>query len=290
MSQTCASHEPPMRRIWAGFAGTWRALLGDLGVLLLLFGGGVVYSFFYPLPYRQETVQQAPIVVVDQDRSALSRQITRYVRAHPAVLLLEVTPDVGRAHELLWRNEAAGALVLPAGLNAAVLSGRAVEVALVGHGAYLMLNKAALSGLAEAVGTVSAGIEIKRLSASTPSERQAREQRQPLQLNAVPLFNVREGYGAYLVPGVAVLIVQQTLLMAVAMLMGSWREAGGGRWRMTWAASRGSGWPGPARRCCTALTGSALCCGFKTTHAVATWPAWWPLPCCLRPPWPAWPC
>lgn len=216
-----------MNRVWAGFAGTWRALVGDFGVLVLLFGGGLVYSFFYPLPYRQETVQQAPIVVVDQDRSALSRQITRYVRAHPAVQLLEVTPDVGRAQELLWRNEAAGALVLPTGLNAAVLSGRAAEVALVGHGAYLMLNKAALTGLSEAVGTVSAGIEIKRLSASTASDRVAREQRQPLLLNTVPLFNVREGYGAYLVPGVAVLIVQQTLLMAVAMLMGSWREAGG---------------------------------------------------------------
>ncbi len=217
----------PVSRIWAGFAGTWRAVLGDLGVLVLLFGGGVVYSFFYPLPYRQEIVQQAPVVVVDQDRSALSRQITRYVQAHPAVLVLEVTPDVARAHELLWRNQASGALVLPAGLNATVLSGRAAEVALVGHGAYLLLNKAALTGLAEAVGTVSAGIEIKRLSASTPSERVALEQRQPLQLNPVPLFNVREGYGAYLVPGVAVLIVQQTLLMAVAMLMGSWHEAGG---------------------------------------------------------------
>ena len=38
------------------------------------------------------------------------------------------------------------------------------------------------------------------------------------------LFNVREGYGAYVVPGAAVLIIQQTMLMAVAMLLGTWAE------------------------------------------------------------------
>jgi len=42
------------------------------------------------------------------------------------------------------------------------------------------------------------------------------------------LFNVREGYGAYVVPGVVVLIIQQTLLMAVAMLLGTWAERGQG--------------------------------------------------------------
>jgi ABC-2 type transport system permease protein len=43
----------------------------------------------------------------------------------------------------------------------------------------------------------------------------------------VPLFNAREGYGAYIVPGVAVLIIQQTLLIAITMLFGTWRERGG---------------------------------------------------------------
>jgi ABC-2 type transport system permease protein len=215
-----------MKAIWQAFVASWRALLADAGVMLLLFGGGVVYAFFYPLPYAHESVQRVPVAVVDQDRSALSRQLVRYLDAHPALQVVQVTPDVAPAQDLLWRNEAGGVLIIPAGMNARVLSGKVAEVELVGHGAYLMLNKAALGGLAEVVGTVSAGIELKRLAASTPSSAQAAAQRQPLGLNSVPLFNVREGYGAYLVPGVAVIIIQQTLLMAVAMLMGTWAERG----------------------------------------------------------------
>ncbi|WKB52700.1 ABC transporter permease [Eleftheria terrae] len=211
----------------AAFLATWRAMLGDTGALMLLFAGGLVYSFFYPLPYARESVQRVPVAVVDQDHSALSRQLTRFAQAHPSVNVVAVTPDLREAQDLLWRNQIAGTLFIPAGLQGKVLSGRQAEVEIAGNGVYMMLNKAVLNGLAEAVGTVSAGIEVKRLSAASPSPAQALAQRQPLGFNAVALFNVREGYGAYVVPGVAVLIVQQTLLLAITLMFGSWVERGG---------------------------------------------------------------
>lgn len=214
------------RFVWA-FRATWKAMLSDSAALTLLFAGGLVYSFFYPLPYAKESVQRVPVVVVDQDRSALSRQITRYASAHPSISVIAVTPDLREAQELLWRNDAAGMLFVPNGLQSKVVSGRPSEVEVAGNGLYMMLNKAALNGFAQAVGTVSAGIEIKRLSATTPSGQQAVAQRSPLNLNAGALFNVREGYGAYVVPAAAVLIIQQTLLLAVTLMFGTWAERGG---------------------------------------------------------------
>lgn len=219
------ARENVARRVWRAFALTWGAMCSDKGALTLLFAGGIIYSFFYPLPYSRETVQQVPVVVVDQDRSALSRQITRYAMAHPSLKVLALTPDLRQAQDSLWRNDIAGTLFLPAGLQNKVLSGRAAEVEVAGNGLYLMLNKTALNGLAEVVGTVSAGIEVKRLLAATPSAAQAGAQRAPIVVNPVPLFNVREGYGAYIVPGVATLIIQQTLLMAITMMFGTWVQA-----------------------------------------------------------------
>lgn len=215
---------PFLSRVLVSFAATWRAMLGDVGAILLLFVAGVIYSFFYPLPYSRESVQQVPVAVVDQDLSAMSRQITRYAAAHPAVDVRLVTPDLRESQDLLWKNEIAGVLTIPAGLQGQVLGGRQAEVEISGNGVYMMMNKVALNGLAEAVGTVSAGVELKRLAATTPSTAQTLEERQPVNVNAVALFNVREGYGASLVPGVAVLIVQQTLLLAIALMFGTWRE------------------------------------------------------------------
>jgi ABC-2 type transport system permease protein len=214
-----------LRQCWRAFALTWRAMVTDAGALSLLFVGGIIYSFFYPLPYSRESVQQVPVAVIDQDRSAMSRQITRYAMAHPSIKVVRVTPDLREAQDLIWRNEIAGTLYIPAGLQTKVLSGLGAEVEVAGNGVYIMLNKAALNGLAEVVGTVSAGIEVKRLAASSPSGAQTAAQRQPVAVNAVPLFNVREGYGAYIVPGVATLIIQQTLLMSIAMMFGTWAQA-----------------------------------------------------------------
>ena len=55
---------------------------------------------------------------------------------------------------------------------------------------------------------------------------QAAASRSPVNVQLVPLFNPTEGYGSYVVPAVALLIIQQTLLMGVAMLVGTWVEQG----------------------------------------------------------------
>ena len=94
--------------MWSAFFATWRAMLSDKGALTLLFVGGVLYSFFYPLPYAREIVQRVPVAVVDQDRSSLSRQMTRFAMAHPALRVVAVTPELPAAQDMLWRGAGNG--------------------------------------------------------------------------------------------------------------------------------------------------------------------------------------
>ena len=72
--------------------------------------------------------------------------------------------------------------------------------------------------------TVSAGVELRKLRVRGASGLQATANRTPIQLQLMPLYNPTEGYGSYVVPAVAVLIVHQTLLMAIAMWTGTWFE------------------------------------------------------------------
>lgn len=201
---------------------TWSAILGDKAALLLFFISGIVYSFFYPLPYSGETVRRVPVAIVDQDNSTLSRQLIRWTGAHPGLAVAGVTTRPEQAQDWIWRGEAAGVMFIPADFSSKILAGRQPEVEVGGIGTYPLLNKVALNGLAEVVGTVSAGIELKRLGAATPSALQADAQRQPLSVEALPMFNVREGYASYIVPGVVVLLMQQTFLLGIGLLFGSW--------------------------------------------------------------------
>ena len=55
---------------------------------------------------------------------------------------------------------------------------------------------------------------------------QATERSQPVRLELRATFNPTGGYSTYVVPAVAVVVLQQTLLLGICMLMGTWTESG----------------------------------------------------------------
>ncbi|MCY1165639.1 MAG: ABC transporter permease [Pseudomonadota bacterium] len=214
------------RKLIGAWADTLRAIAGDTGVLLIVGIAPLLYGFFYPWPYGTQAVTRVPVAVVDYDHSSLSRQITRFAQASPRIDVRMVTGDEREAQQALWAGEIEGYAILPSDLKRNVLRGKAAVVTVEADGSYALLNKAVLYGFAEAAGTVSAGVEIKKLQAGGQSALQASASRSPINLQMVALFNPTEGYGSYVVPAVALLIIQQTLLMGVGMLVGLWAETG----------------------------------------------------------------
>ena len=197
--------------------------------MLLLFGAPILYGFFYPWFYSSEVVQRVLVAVVVQDNSGLARQMLRFAQASPRIDPQLVTGDEGEAREAMLRGDVMGYAVLPRDLKRDVLRRANVVVPVYANGAYPLVGKQVQYGFAEAFGTVSAGVEIKRLKASGQSAPQATVSRAPVNVQTVALFNPTEGYGSFVVAAVAVLILQQTLLMGSALLVGTWREQGADR-------------------------------------------------------------
>ena len=207
---------------------TLRAAFGDVGVLLLLVGAPVLYGFFYPWFYADEVVQRVPVAVVQQDGSGLARQALRFAQASPRIDVTLVTGDEAAAQQALLRGDVMGYAVLPHGFKRQVVRSEKVVVPVYANGAYPLAAKQVQYGFAEALGTVSAEKEHNRLGAGGQSSLQAASSRSPVNLQLQALFNPTEGYGSFVVAAVAVLILQQTLLMGGALLVGTWRERGQG--------------------------------------------------------------
>jgi len=203
------------------FAEMLWAVLRDPGALLLLLVAPVLYSFFYPWPYTTQAVTRVPVAIVDLDHTSLSRQIVRFAQASPRLDLRFVSSDEQAARTALQRREIEGYAVLPAELKRGVVHGTPVVVPVLGNGAYFLINKTVLSGFGEAVGTVSAGAELKSLQARGQPPPQAAASRSPVNVQLLPLFNTTEGYGSYVVPAVSVLIIHQLLLIGSALVVGT---------------------------------------------------------------------
>jgi len=204
-----------------GFGHTLRRVFTDSGARLLLVGAVGVYSMFYPLPYLHEVVKSSPVGVVDLDGSSLSRQLVRWVGAHENLQIVRRFAQPAEMEAAVAAGDIDGYLVIPAGFRADVLRGRHTVVIYGGDASRFLVFKQVLGGLAEATGTLSAGIEVRRLMAAGMSQRQALTAQGPVQLHLRPLFNTREGYGSYLIPAAFVLILQQTLLLGVGMIFGT---------------------------------------------------------------------
>ncbi|HCH27368.1 ABC transporter permease [Psychrobacter celer] len=215
--------QPPVQGFFASFFQTLTDVFKDKGIVLMLIIAPIIYGFFYPWPYSSEVVNHVPVGIVDKDNSDLSRTIVRYASASPQLDTKRFL-DEQSAKEAIWADEIAGYMVIPSGLEQNVLSGKAASVSVLGNGGYFLLNKNVQMGFLKAVSTVSAGVKIKKSVAQGAYAPTAAQNAQAVPLQIVPLYNQTEGYGAYVVPAVSIIILQQTLLMATAMLIGTWYE------------------------------------------------------------------
>jgi ABC-2 type transport system permease protein len=207
---------------------TWRRIATDPGARLLLLVAPVLYSLFYPLPYLREVVRDVPVAVVDFDRSSLSRQLVRYAEAHENLRIAARFDSVAAAEAALKDGQLRGYLIVPAHFRQDVLRGREATVAYGGDATYFLQFKQALAGFAETVGTLNAGIKARQLLAAGRNREQALAAVAPATLRPHPLGNTREGYAGYLIPGVFLIILQQTLILGVGLLRGTACEQGVG--------------------------------------------------------------
>ncbi len=197
----------------------------DPGALLILGGAVFLYAFFYPVPYLPQVLREVPVAVVDQDRTALSRQLVRMADAHPLLRVAERPPSLGEAEGLVRTGRVGGILVVPPGFERDVQLRQRTRVGVFADASYFLVYRQVATGFLETVGTLSAGIDVRRLEARGRTEEAARALRSPVPLLVRPLFNPTEGYASYVVPAVLVLILQQTLLIGIGLLGGTLSES-----------------------------------------------------------------
>ena len=180
--------------------------------------GAAFYALFYPQPYLNEALRNVPIAVVDRDGSQSSRDFARLVDATPDVAVTEILPDLASAEREVFARRVDGILVIPQYFERDLLHGRPSPVALYADASYFLIYQRVSGAVAAVARTVGAEIETTRLTAIGVDPAIAVAAADPMPLTAVPVFNPEAGYATYVLPAAFVLILQQMLLMGVALL------------------------------------------------------------------------
>ncbi len=196
---------------------TLLTILRTRELLMLAIVSVLFYAFYYPAPYQQQTATDIALVVVDADRSPLSRALVRHLSDTRAVFVVVETGNLGEARELVRAREADGVLYLAPHLQQRVLSrGGGTGIALWLNGAYFVR--------AEAIGETLAEVALDTINELADSVPALARQRAP-EVLVQPIFTTG-GYRDYVFPAVANIILQQTLLAASARLVADRRQRG----------------------------------------------------------------
>ncbi|MCM1078311.1 MAG: ABC transporter permease [Bacteroidales bacterium] len=214
-----------IRHICAIWQQEITSMLKDEGMLLILLILPLSYPVLYSWVYNNEVVHEVPVVVVDKSHSSLSRKFIQMYDASPEVRVCCYADNLKEAKDIVGHQEAYGVIYFPEDFAKRV---NRMEQATIGVYCDMSLMLAYKNVYQTAV-TIQGlmGEEIQTKFLGNYTEREDEVATMPLRAENVPIFNTTGGYGNFILPGVLILILQQTLLLGMGLWTGTLREETG---------------------------------------------------------------
>ena len=200
----------------------FRTTFRDQGVLIFFVLVPLVYPLIYSFIYTNETIREVPTVVVDNSRSSLSREYLRKVDASPETSIVAHCADMEEAKLMLKDLKAYGIIYIPAHFSDDIARGKQTQVSIFCDMSGLLYYKALLTANTNVSLAMNADIKMKR--AGNTTARQDEITAYPIEYEDVAIFNPTNGFAAFLIPAVLILIIQQTLLLGIGLSAGTARE------------------------------------------------------------------
>ncbi len=199
-----------------------RKIFSDVGVLVFFIIVPLLYPLLYAYLYSREVVREVPVVVVDECRSATSREFLRKSDATADLKIVSYCSDMEEARNLMHRHKAYGLIHIPSEFEGVLADGHQATVNIYCDMSGLLYYKAMLSGCTMVSLDMNRDIQMERLSGLSDWEKEA--QTMPIDNEYVTMFNPSNGFQSFLIPAVLILVLQQTLVLGICMLAGTERE------------------------------------------------------------------
>ena len=206
---------------------TFRKELWDvatsLSAVILIVGGVVAYGLLYNLLYRPNVVREAPIVVVDNTHTHLSRHLIRLINASPDAEIVTSATDLSEARSKLSNGEAVAILYLPHDMSKRIGRGEQARFVTLSPTATFLYYEATVEAVMDAMLELDDDTRNKMLWTLPPTLQLTLSDRTTTEAVGNALFNPTKGYADYLIPVVFVIIIFQTMVMVVSMNSGGRR-------------------------------------------------------------------
>ncbi len=205
------------------FRNELRQIIHDPGVLLFFVALPLAYPVVYTLIYNPEVVRDIPVAVVDNSRTAASRDFVRKADASPSMEVYAYCADMAEARELMAESKVFGIMQIPADYSKNLGTGEPSHVEFYAEMSLLLRYRAFVSALTDLQLEVISEITGERI-ASTGLESLAGAGAMPVKSESNFLGDTEQGFASFVIPGIVILILQQSMILGITLLGGTSRE------------------------------------------------------------------
>lgn len=199
-----------------------RTVLRDKGILIFTVFVPLAYPLLYSYVYTNEVCRDVPAAVVDDSKSTLSREFISNVDGTPDVKIIGTFSNVKDAEQSIKEHDAYAIIQIPESFEYDLRHGNQTKVGLYCDMSSMLYYKAFLLACTDVSLNMNNDIKVERLGSTTTRDEEITKM--PILYEHKSMYNPQQGFAAFLIPPILMLIIQQTLLLGIGMEMGNTRE------------------------------------------------------------------
>lgn len=193
-------------------------------LVLIIFVAPIVYPFLYNSIYMNKFERDVPITIVDFDRSELSRKFIRDLDAHELLKVSNVSQTVDEAYEQLQMLNTMGIIIIPSGFETQQKKMLQTRIHVAINNTRFMVASDINRALGDIIGQCGYRTVVETFQKAGYSSNQAIKMAEPIHPVVNNCFNITESYGDSMIAALFIIILQQSLLIGIALSIAAERE------------------------------------------------------------------
>lgn len=201
----------------------FKLVMHDAGIIIFFMFLPLAYPVIYSLIYNPELVKDVPVVVVDNDRTPLSRDLARNLDACDQAWVVGYAADLKEAQRAMHEKRCFAILEIPNGFEKKVGENEGGNTVLYCDMGLLLRYRGFVMATANLMEHYSSELLTEKIDLVAPlAETVIGGNLLPIE--NIPMGNIRSGFDSFIMPGVLILILQQAIILALGMAGGAKRE------------------------------------------------------------------
>lgn len=193
---------------------------------LLFIGAPILYAILLGYTYQKGKVTDLPIIVVDEDGSSMSAKIIEMFGDNEVLDVVRIKPNSDNLANEAIELEAACIVQIPKNFEKDVLTRQNPEILTIVNTGNILTANYASGAIQLALGTLKAGTTMETLRKQGTPEALIGSSWEPFKTSFIKKYNRSTNYMYFLWPGVLATVLQQVLLLALALSFASEYENG----------------------------------------------------------------